>query len=150
MTLKPLTIALTAVSLLLGSALANAGPHDDKHQHNRGSKHSYAQKHDQKYVQKRHDRYDQHSAYYAKGHNSNRPYDNGHKNYNAYQPKVVHVNNGWHRGQYLPVAYQSSRYRVSDWRAYRLSAPPRGYEWRRIDNRFVQVSSNNYRIARIW
>ena len=147
MTLKPLTIILTAASLLLGSGLANAGSHDDKYQYDRGSKHRYTQKYDQKHSQQR---YDQHSAYYAKGHNSNRPYDNSHKNYNAYQPKVVHVNNGWHRGQYLPVAYQSSRYRVSDWPAYRLSAPPRGYEWRRIDNRFVQVSSNNYRIARIW
>lgn len=136
MTIKSLGIALTAVSLLLGSALANAGQYDN-HPHDRGSKHSDNQKRSNKQHAKQYEQRDVN-------------YDNSRRNYHAYKPKAEQGNNGWHRGQYLPVTYQSSRYRVNDWRAYQLSAPPRGYEWRRIDNRFVQVSSNNYQIARVW
>lgn len=35
----------------------------------------------------------------------------------------------WRRGDRLPVVYLEPRYYVSDYRAYRLSAPPRGYRW---------------------
>ena len=56
----------------------------------------------------------------------------------------------WRRGEYLPVAYHSPRYVVHNWRAYHLSAPPRGHEWLRIDGRFVQVSVGNHRVSRIW
>lgn len=56
----------------------------------------------------------------------------------------------WRRGDYLPVAYHSPRYVVNDWRSQRLSAPPRGYEWRRVNDRFVQVSTGDHRIAHVW
>jgi Ni/Co efflux regulator RcnB len=42
---------------------------------------------------------------------------------------------GWYkRGGYLPPQYRESRYYVTDWRAHRLYAPPRGYHWVRSDN----------------
>lgn len=42
---------------------------------------------------------------------------------------------GWYRrGGYLPVQYRQTRYYVTDWRARRLRAPPRGYHWVRSDN----------------
>lgn len=68
--------------------------------------------------------------------------------YRAAQRHVAY--HQWRRGEYLPVAYHSPRYVVSDWRAYRLSAPPRGHEWLRINGRFVQVSVGDHRISRLW
>jgi len=42
---------------------------------------------------------------------------------------------GWYkRGGYLPPQYRETRYYVTDWRAHRLYAPPRGYRWVRSDN----------------
>lgn len=42
---------------------------------------------------------------------------------------------GWYkRGGYLPPRYRETRYYVTDWRAHRLYAPPRGYRWVRSDN----------------
>lgn len=38
----------------------------------------------------------------------------------------------WHHGDYLPSAYCAPRY-VVDYRAYRLSPPPYGYRWVRVD-----------------
>lgn len=42
----------------------------------------------------------------------------------------------WRRGERLPTAYRGSAYAV-DYRAYRLSAPPRGYEYRRVGDDVV-------------
>jgi Ni/Co efflux regulator RcnB len=36
----------------------------------------------------------------------------------------------WNRGQ-----------RVSDYRRYHLQRPPRGYEWRRVDNNYVLAAA---------
>jgi hypothetical protein len=42
---------------------------------------------------------------------------------------------GWYkRGGYVPVQYRRGSYVVSDWRRYRLNAPPRGYQYIRSDN----------------
>jgi Ni/Co efflux regulator RcnB len=46
---------------------------------------------------------------------------------------------GRHEGWYkkngrVPMQYRSSRYVVTDWRRYRLKAPPRGYQYIRSDN----------------
>ncbi|HRN62874.1 MAG TPA: RcnB family protein [Luteimonas sp.] len=35
----------------------------------------------------------------------------------------------WARGQYIPVEYRQPRYYVSDYRAYHLAPPPRGYSY---------------------
>lgn len=36
---------------------------------------------------------------------------------------------GWYRGDRVPMHYRSRQYVVNDWRAHRLSPPPRGYHW---------------------
>lgn len=36
---------------------------------------------------------------------------------------------GWHRGDRVPPPYRGRQYVVNNWRAHRLSAPPRGYHW---------------------
>ncbi|KGI78193.1 RcnB family protein [Oleiagrimonas soli] len=42
---------------------------------------------------------------------------------------------GWyHKGGRVPEMYRSQRYVVTDWRAYHLHEPPRGYRWQRSDN----------------
>ncbi|GAA4342726.1 RcnB family protein [Pigmentiphaga soli] len=35
----------------------------------------------------------------------------------------------WAKGERVPVVYRSRQYVIEDWRSYRLSAPPRGYQW---------------------
>lgn len=124
-----LALSLMAASMLLASVSASAwnGNHDH-HQHNR-----YEQR-----IQ--HERYahQQHVKQQIKQR----------ARYRAAQRHAAY--HQWRRGEYLPVAYHSPRYVVNNWRAYRLSAPPRGHEWLRINGRFVQVSVGNHRISRIW
>ncbi len=35
----------------------------------------------------------------------------------------------WHRGERVPPEYRQRQYVIDDWRSYRLSPPPRGYQW---------------------
>ncbi|WP_336966022.1 RcnB family protein [Acinetobacter pittii] len=52
------------------------------------------------------------------------------------------------RGERIPAQYRHSRYYVSDWRAHRLYAPPRGYHWVKTPNQYLLVDSrhNIYRV----
>jgi Ni/Co efflux regulator RcnB len=43
----------------------------------------------------------------------------------------------WHRGERLPAEYRNRNYVVDDWRAHRLSAPPRGYQWVGVNGDYV-------------
>lgn len=42
----------------------------------------------------------------------------------------------WHRGDRIDRG-NWGRYQRVDYRQHRLSAPPRGYEWRQVDNNYV-------------
>lgn len=42
-----------------------------------------------------------------------------------------------YRGQRLPASYHHRQYVVDNWRAHRLSAPPRGYHWVQVGNDYV-------------
>ncbi len=42
-----------------------------------------------------------------------------------------------YRGQRLPATYHHKQYVVDNWRAHRLSAPPRGYHWVQVGNDYV-------------
>jgi len=46
----------------------------------------------------------------------------------------------WYRGSRLPPQYRSRQYVVDDWRAHRLSAPPRGYYWVQAGSDYVLVA----------
>lgn len=35
----------------------------------------------------------------------------------------------WHKGERVPPEYRQRQYVIDDWHAYRLSPPPRGYQW---------------------
>lgn len=60
-----------------------------------------------------------------------RRYDGG----RYYHPRGYQARD-WRRGERLPAAYRGRAYAV-DYRAYRLSAPPRGYEYRRVGDDVV-------------
>ena len=60
--------------------------------------------------------------------NDNNRHDNG--NHRGWY-KGGHIDRGdWNRGQ-----------RVNDYRRYHLQRPPRGYEWRRVDNNYVLAAA---------
>jgi len=42
-----------------------------------------------------------------------------------------------YRGQRLPATYHNRQYVVDNWRAHRLSAPPRGYHWVQVGGDYV-------------
>jgi Ni/Co efflux regulator RcnB len=46
-------------------------------------------------------------------------------------------NHDWRKGGRIERADWNRGARVSDWNRYHLSRPPRGYEWRRVDNNYV-------------
>lgn len=46
----------------------------------------------------------------------------------------------WRRGERLPSSYRSQNYYVSNYGAYGLRAPPRGYRYVRVNNDIVMVA----------
>ena len=53
------------------------------------------------------------------------------------------------RGGYVSHDYRGSRYVVSDWHRYRLSAPPRGMQWVQADNDYLLVALATGLIAQV-
>jgi Ni/Co efflux regulator RcnB len=77
-------------------------------------------------------RYERHDD--RRGHSAMRNHDNyGHHN--------------WHKGGRIDRGDWNRGRRVSDWRRYHLQRPPRGYEWRRVDNQFVLAAAATGLIA---
>ena len=54
------------------------------------------------------------------------------------------------RGQRLGHEYRGNRYVVSDWRARRLSAPPRGHQWVHAGNDYVLAAIATGIIAQVF
>lgn len=133
---KILTLTIAAASIMLTSVTANAWSNDHRY--------------DQRY----------HHVDYKQIEKLKKQQAKNHKQFEKQQAlrekarlkAIQHytAQNHWQRGQYIPVNYRAPRYVVNDWRAYHLSAPVRGNEWRRIDGRYVQVSRHNHRIYRVW
>jgi Ni/Co efflux regulator RcnB len=46
----------------------------------------------------------------------------------------------FHRGGHIPGEYRNREYVVDDWRAHRLSAPPRGHHWVQVGADYVLVA----------
>jgi len=81
--------------------------------------------------------------------NNRRDWNNGHDNGNHYGetrrmggPERHH----WARGERLPSQYYGGG-RYVDWRAHRLHAPPRGYQWVDVDGDYVLVALTTGLIA---
>lgn len=55
------------------------------------------------------------------------------------EKKVVVKKPRWVRGHRMSAAERRRMAEIRDYRRYRLSAPPRGYHWVRVDNDFLMV-----------
>lgn len=68
-------------------------------------------------------------------------------------PGMMRHDNGQHRGWYKGGRIERNDWncgqRISDYRRYHLSRPPRGYEWRRVDNNYVLAAAATGIIASI-
>jgi Ni/Co efflux regulator RcnB len=127
--MKRLLIATTALTLLvapISEAFAqngNQGWNNDRHDNGRpGAMTNQYRENDRRDNDRRADNRNDNYR------NDNDRHDNG-KHRGWY--KGGHIDrNDWNRGQ-----------RVNDYRRYRLQAPPRGYEWRRVDNNYVLAAA---------
>lgn len=125
--------SVLALSILLSGAAA-AGAHDDGR---RGDdRYDRYGRYDRGYDDDGHDRHehrrhrDHDRDYRAYRHDRGRHlghYKHRHPRYVAYR-----------RGEYIRPDYRG--YYVRDYDRYGLYAPPRNYEWRRMDDRYVLVS----------
>ena len=70
-------------------------------------------------------------------HRDNDRHDNGNRQHDWHKGGRIERND-WNRGQ-----------RVNDYRRYHLQRPPRGYEWRRVDNNYVLAAAATGIIASI-
>jgi Ni/Co efflux regulator RcnB len=148
--------ALLALSVTAsGSAFAQRGDHgNDRYDNDRNGR---AEQRNDSYNNGRHD-----NGRYDRGGRSNRydrndRYERNDRNdryYNAQNFRRDDYRGGGprhdlRRGQRLNQEYRTSRYVVSDWRARRLSAPPRGHHWVRAGNDYVLAAIATGIIAQV-
>jgi Ni/Co efflux regulator RcnB len=118
--MKRLLIATTALTLLvapLSEAFAqsgNQGRYDDRHDNGRSNSMTM-QRHDDN--RRDNDRW-----------TNNDRHDNGR-------------HRGWYKGGHIERNDWNRGQRVNDYRRYHLQRPPRGYEWRRVDNNYVLAAA---------
>ena len=158
---KYLIIVASGLLWVSSAALADppqwSGQNGRQHQDERSTR-GHQDNHDQRrYTDQRDSRNGRYDSRYHRGDSNDRNDRNGRHQNDRYQYDrsryvrdqrgirdnhghyyIVHDrgrHEGWYRrGGYLPVQYRQTRYYVTDWRARRLRAPPRGYHWVRSDN----------------
>src|SRR4051812_4284887 len=64
-------------------------------------------------------------------------------------PRGIGPRYEFHRGQRLPAEYRNHSYVVSNWRAHRLSAPPRNYEWVQVGADYALIAIATGLIAQL-
>jgi Ni/Co efflux regulator RcnB len=121
--MKKFLTAAVALSIVASAGLASAQPgqqRPDQHQQ---------QGHDDRHDNDRHDQ---------RGDNNNyeRHATKRYKAPSRYQPPRGYQARQWHRGDKLPASYRGKGY-VVDYRHYGLGAPPRGYQYVRVNNDVV-------------
>ena len=63
--------------------------------------------------------------------------------------RSVDSNNELQRGERLPARYQAHQHVVEDWRALRLTQPPRGHQWVDAGGRYALVAIATGRVAQV-
>ena len=116
---------VVAISSLSAPASALAFDRYDRHdRYDRNDRHDRGDRWDRR---DRHDRYDRRDRY---DRSDRRSYDRGY--HRGWRDR-----SDWRRGGYVSYNDWDRGYAV-DYRRHRhLYAPPRGYEWRRVDNNYV-------------
>jgi Ni/Co efflux regulator RcnB len=111
--MKSILIGAAALSVLASAGLANAQPYEPR----QSDRHEQGRDHQD-------ERYDRAQHRYSAG---------------RYQPPRGYEARQWRPGERLPAAYRSRAY-VVDHRAYGLRAPPRGYQYVRVNNDVVMTA----------
>ena len=136
--------SVLALSLLMSGVAAAAGRDDDRRGDYDGDRYGYYDRghdrdddrDDRRWERDRRGDYRHDGDYYRDGHRHDNGRHLGHyKNKHKHRhPRYV----AYRRGEYVRPDYRG--YYVRDYRDYGLYAPPRNYEWRRMDDRYVLVS----------
>ena len=124
--MKRLLIATTALTMLIApmSESFGQGWNNNRHDDNRPAAAMSMQRHDN-------DRRDD-----FRNDNRDGDYRNDNGRHRGWYKGGRIERNDWNRGQ-----------RVNDWQNRRLQRPPRGYEWRRVDNNYVLAAAATGLIA---
>ena len=117
--MKKFLTAAVALSIVASAGIASAQPGPQ-----RPDQHQQQDRHDN-------DRHDQRG-----GNNYERNASKRYKAPSRYQPPRGYQARQWHRGDKLPSSYRGKSY-VVDYRHYGLGAPPRGYQYVRVNNDVV-------------
>jgi Ni/Co efflux regulator RcnB len=131
--MKKILTAAIALSIVASAGVASAQPgqqRPDQHQQQGG----HNDRGDNGRGGNDRDRHDQ-----RPGDNNSNYERHASKRYKApsrYQPPRGYQARQWHRGDKLPANYRGRAYQV-DYRHYGLSAPPRGYQYVRVNNDVV-------------
>jgi Ni/Co efflux regulator RcnB len=133
--MKKILSAALAVSLIASAGVAAAQPYDRGHQTQ-----SYDRRDERR--DERADRRDDRA--YAKYERK------AAKRYAAarYQRPSGYQQRHWRYGERLPASYRSRAY-VVDYRRYGLQAPPRGYQYTRVDNDVVMTAIATGLVAQV-
>ncbi|MET0541751.1 MAG: RcnB family protein [Variovorax sp.] len=141
MTIRSKTIAVIAATLALssvGSAFAQDRNHGaDRPGRDNGSQQRDA-RHDGRHDNGRHDN--------GKRHDDRNDYRDGRQADRRGYPQP-HAE--WKRGGRVPNEYRGRNYVVNDYRAYHLTAPPRGYQWVGVGGDYVLAAIATGLIAQI-
>jgi len=82
------------------------------------------------------------------GYDQNR-HDNGDRGHGQYRhDNGDRGHHNWRRGQRISRS-EWGQYQRVDWRRHHLRQPPRGYEWRQVDNNYVLAAAATGLIASI-
>jgi Ni/Co efflux regulator RcnB len=65
------------------------------------------------------------------------------------EKKVVITKKSWVKGHRMTPAERRQMAEVRDFRRYRLSAPPRGYHWVRVNNSYLLVGTSSGLVNRV-
>jgi len=125
--MKKILTAAIALSIVASAGVASAQPGQQ-----RSDQHQQQDRNDRGHNDR--DRHDQ-----RPGDNNGNYERHASKRYKApgrYQPPRGYQARQWHRGDKLPANYRGRAY-VVDYRHYGLSAPPRGYQYVRVNNDVV-------------
>jgi Ni/Co efflux regulator RcnB len=134
--------ALIAIGVAAsGSALAQRGDHDGR---NDGRNDGRDNGHQQYGQQRDHD-----DRGNSADHRNDRGQKFGRDEYRRDEYRGAGPRHDMRRGQRLSQEYRNNRYVVSDWRARRLSAPPRGQHWVQAGNDYVLASIATGIIAQV-
>jgi Ni/Co efflux regulator RcnB len=134
--MKKILIGAVALSVLASAGLANAQPYQNR-QNDR-----YEQTRDRQDDRRDERRDNQDNRYdQRRDRQDDRADQRAQRRYSAgrYQAPRGYQARQWHRGERLPAAYRSRAYTV-DYRAYGLRAPPRGYQYVRVNNDVVMTA----------